>query len=612
MAFLKQLARPKLAGALKQDCGKKRCALFPSSGWPVAGHGPAQLALLWSGRCGDGDENRVVPPTDSGGGAGYGSSGYYRSKTKSDGRRLGVAAFAFAVGTVGGGLYWILNKQNGSSGLLSLTNKNNFGKVFAEENIQPGKIKHGLPTYTQADVAAHNSKESRIWVTFGNGVYDITEYVDMHPGGKKILMASGKSIEPFWSVYSVHKTQDIYEILESHRIGNITDVAVQKTKVDETDPFKNEPQRSPLLIPSSEKPYNAEPPQEMLVDNFVTPSHLFFIRNHLPVPCVNIKEYTLDLQLPSSSASLTFEDLQTKFKKCSVTAVTQCAGNRRSEMVKIKPVKGLNWGIAAISNGKWSGVVLDELLKFHGVDIENVRAKYIVFEGLDKQEDGTPYGASIPLELAKMFKNDIIIAYEMNGAEIPRDHGYPVRAIVPGVVGARQVKWLKKIYFSAEESTSHWQRNDYKGFNSSVDWHNVNFDKSVSISQLPVTSAICEPVEGAEIEEGASEVTLKGYAWSGGGRGIIRVDVSADGGKTWHEARLKPNGQTQYKSYAWTLWEADVPLPSNVKQTTLVCKAVDVSYNVQPDSVEGIWNLRGCLSNAWHRVNVKLAASQVC
>ena len=105
----------------------------------------------------------------------------------------------------------------------------------------------------------------------------------------------------------------------------------------------------------------------------------------------------------------------------------------------------------------------------------------------------------------------------------------------------------------------------------------------------------------------APQVTLKGYAWSGGGRGIIRVDVSADGGKTWHEATLKPNGQTPYHSYAWTLWEADIPLPKGMTQTELVVKAVDISYNVQPDSVAGIWNLRGCLSNAWHRVNVKVS-----
>ncbi|XP_012943234.1 sulfite oxidase [Aplysia californica] len=478
----------------------------------------------------------------------------------------------------------------------------------AESAPQPGVLRKDLPTYSAAEVASHNSRETGIWVTFQNGVYDITEYVLQHPGGKKILMASGKSMEPFWNVYSVHKNDEVYEILESLRIGNIVEVATKKEAGATDDPYRNDPERSPLLIPSSKKPFNAEPPQQMLVDRFLTPNHLFFVRNHLPVPSVEPKDYRLDVSLDSGSKSFTYDDLKSKFDKRSVVAVTQCAGNRRSEMVKVKPVKGLNWGSAAISNAKWSGVCLDDLLLKQGVDIEKVRGKYIVFEGMDKQPDDSPYGASIPLELARMLKRDIIIAYEMNGEPIPRDHGFPIRVIIPGVVGARQVKWLNKIYFSGEESTSHWQRRDYKGFNSSIDWHNVDFDSSVSISQLPVISAICEPEEDAELEEGAEEVTLRGYAWSGGGRGIIRVDVSADGGKTWQEARLKPNGQSPYRSYAWTLWEADVPLPTGARSTTLVVKAVDISYNVQPDSVEGIWNLRGCLSNAWHRVKVNIPA----
>lgn len=86
----------------------------------------------------------------------------------------------------------------------------------------------------------------------------------------------------------------------------------------------------------------------------------------------------------------------------------------------------------------------------------------------------------------------------------------------------------------------------------------------------------------------------------------MRVDVSGDNGKTWINATLTPNGQSKYKSWAWTLWEADVPLPPGASEATLVVKAVDVSYNVQPDSVEGIWNLRGVLSNAWHRVKVTI------
>ena len=478
-------------------------------------------------------------------------------------------------------------------------------KSVCASSITPGAIRKDLPTYSAAQVAEHDTKEKGIWVYYGNGVYDITEFVEMHPGGKKILMAAGKDMSPFWALYAVHNTDEVYEMLESYRIGNITEVP-PKAQSNANDPYRNDPERSPLLIPSSKKPYNAEPPVSMLTDRFLTPNDLFYVRNHLPVPDVKLEDYKLTLcEGSTNEKSLSFDELKGLPKRC-VTCVTQCAGNRRSEMVKVKPVKGLNWGHAAISNAKWSGVCLDDLLKQNGIDIDKVKGKHIVFDGMDTQPDGSVYGASIPLELARNMKKDIIIAYEMNNKPIPRDHGFPVRVICPGIVGARHIKWLNKIYFSNEESTCHWQRSDYKGFNSSVDWDNVNFDNSVSINELPVTSAICEPEEGAVLDEGSEEVFVKGYAWSGGGRAIIRVDISADGGKTWEEARLKPNGQSPYKSFAWTLWEADVKLPKGATKTQLVVKAVDISYNVQPDSVEGIWNLRGCLSNAWHRININI------
>jgi sulfite oxidase len=244
------------------------------------------------------------------------------------------------------------------------------------------------------------------------------------------------------------------------------------------------------------------------------------------------------------------------------------------------------------------------VLRYCGIDLDKVDCEHIQFEGMDAGPDGTTYGASIPIELARDLKNDIIVAYKMNGEDIPKDHGYPLRIIIPGVVGARQVKWLNKIVLSKDESFSHWQRRDYKGFNSSIDWHNVNFDTSQSIQFLPVQSAICEPENGQTLDDN-EEVTVKGYAWSGGGRGIYRVDVSADGGKTWVSADIQPNGQSPYRSWAWTFWEVTVPIPKGHKgKVQLVCKACDSQYNVQPDSVEGIWNLRGCLSNAWHRITV--------
>ncbi|KAK6165305.1 hypothetical protein SNE40_022255 [Patella caerulea] len=500
---------------------------------------------------------------------------------------IGVGAVGALLGM---GLYWKLQQE-----------------VVSAATIEVGEQKKGLPTYTAEDVAKHKTKDTKIWVTYKCGVYDITDYVSQHPGGSKIMMAVGGSIEPYWDLYAVHKNTEILEILETFRIGNI--VPPKKTDIkDKNDPYGNEPKRNPVLIPSSLKPYNAEPPSLLLTEQFLTPKDLFFVRNHLPVPVVDMKSYRLEIGIEGKNKlKLNIDELKKNFPKMYTASVVQCAGNRRSEMTKIKAVKGLNWNNAAISNASWAGATLNDVMNKAGIDLDKCSHKHIVFEGMDKGPEGSPYGASLPIELARQLKNDILIAYEMNGTELPRDHGYPVRVIIPGVVGARQVKWLNNIYLSNEESTCHWQRKDYKGFNASVDWHNVDFEKSEAIQQLPVISSICDPAEGTELESGAEEVTVKGYAWSGGGRAILRVDISADGGKTWMTADLQPTNQSLYKTWAWTLWEATVPLPANHGgKAELTCKAVDVSYNCQPDNVEGIWNLRGVLSNAWHRVNVKI------
>ncbi len=107
---------------------------------------------------------------------------------------------------------------------------------------------------------------------------------------------------------------------------------------------------------------------------------------------------------------------------------------------------------------------------------------------------------------------------------------------------------------------------------------------------------------------GTTEVDAKGYAWSGGGRGVIRVDVSADGGKSWHVAELTQHSQQSLDHmWAWTQWSVTLPVPNNGQPVELICKAIDRSYNNQPESAQGIWNLRGCLNNAWHRISVQIA-----
>lgn len=474
-----------------------------------------------------------------------------------------------------------------------------------------------LPTFTQEEVTRHRSLQDGVWVTYKGGVYDITEFVAMHPGGDKILLAAGGDLEPFWALYAVHKQEHVLEILSEYKVGELSAEDLKKQQdVQTSDPYSSDPKRHPVLRINSLKPFNAEPPPEILSDSFITPSAIFFKRNHLPVPQVDPASYELHVAgLHGGVLSLSLEELKTRFPKHTVTATLQCAGNRRSEMNKVKQVKGLNWGIAAISNATWSGARLRDVLLAAGYRPDVAQwASHVHFEGLDKDATGTAYAASIPLNKAVSEEGDVLLAYEMNGEDLPADHGYPVRVVVPGIVGARNVKWLGKIIVSAEESSSHWQQNDYKGFSPGTDWDNVDFKSAPAIQELPIQSAITTPADGTVVDRSVNELTVKGYAWSGGGREVVRVDVSLDGGKMWQVAQLRNSETGQApepspplgRAWAWKLWEITAPLPPEAQELEIVCKAVDNSYNMQPDTVPPIWNLRGVLSNAWHRVKVKI------
>lgn len=243
--------------------------------------------------------------------------------------------------------------------------------------------------------------------------------------------------------------------------------------------------------------------------------------------------------------------------------------------------------------------------------VESDETSHVQFEGLDTDPTSTPYGASIPLSKACDPRGGVLLAYEMNGKTLNRDHGFPIRVIVPGVVGARNVKWLGKIIVSKEESSSHWQQNDYKSFSPSTDWDTVNFKSAPAIQNMPVTSAICSPnpyEKEVKIVDGCIEV--KGYAWSGGGNKIIRVDITGDRGNTWHVADLEQlkddHDISAGRHFAWSLWTVRIPLDKGQKEIEIWSKAVDSNYNCQPETFKNIWNLRGVVGNAYHRIKVKL------
>jgi len=462
------------------------------------------------------------------------------------------------------------------------------------------------PIYSSEEVAKHQTAETGIWVSYKAGVYDITNFIQNHPGGKdKIMLAAGKAIDPFWRIYQQHTGRgNALELLESMRIGDLSDPPAARSV---SCPYDSDPERHPGLIFHNNKPCNAELPSELMMDSWETPNAVWFIRHHHPVPVVDPEQYRLCVEgVGTKAVTLCLEDLKSRFLKREVVATLQCGGNRRSELDQIEKTSGIPWGFGAMSTAKWGGVYLREVLQHcAGLSHENVEAfdvKHVIFKGMDGME------ASIPIEKALSPWGDVLLAYEMNGEPLPKEHGAPVRVIVPGVVGVRNVKWVGRVQASTEEAQGPWQRGlAYKGFSPMVkELQGIDVEKIPSMHELPVQSAIVSPKPGSTTE--LDDIEVKGFAWSGGGRGIVRVDVSVDEGKTWITADLTEGKDQGYnRAWAWTFWEASVPVPASLhgKEFTVLCRAVDASYSTQPERPEPLWNLRGLNCNCWHRVPLR-------
>ncbi|KAK7854292.1 sulfite oxidase, partial [Quercus suber] len=362
-----------------------------------------------------------------------------------------------------------------------------------------------------------------------------------------------------------------------------------------------------------QEPFNAEPSRSPLISSsYVTPVDLFYKRNHGPVPIVDdIERYQVSIcGLVEKSMELSIADMK-KLPKHIVTATLQCAGNRRTAMSKVKTVKGVGWDVCAIGNAIWGGAKLADVLELVGIpnlaSITPLGGKHVEFISVDrcKEENGGPYKASIPLIQATTSDSEVILAYEMNGEPLNRDHGYPLCVIVPGVIGARSVKWLDSINIIAEECQGFFMQKDYKMFPPKINWENIDWSTRRPQMDFPVQSVICSLEDVTKVKPGKVCDLLH---VSGGGRGIERVDVSFDSGKTWVEAsRYQKTGipyvadDKSSDKWAWVLFKAEVEISEN---TEIVAKAVDIAANVQPENVEFIWNLRGILNTSWHRIHI--------
>lgn len=524
-----------------------------------------------------------------------------------------------------------------------------------------------LPRFRLSDVRKHDGSSPEPWVTLEDKVYDITAWVGAHPGGDVILRAAGGSIEPYWKIFSIHNTPYVREILDQYHIGfiDMADLVDGRPAAEAIeDPFETDPVRDPRLIAHTTKPMNAEPPTDELDAEFKTPNELFYVRHHMWVPVVEEEkadEHVLTIELPDGEERrYTLAELKERFPVHKVTAVLQCSGNRRNDMTRhAGKTNGLQWGVGAISNAEWEGVRLSDVLADAGLkvasatavtrpsggevgdDTPDPKSLHVQFSGLEA------YGSSIPLPKAIDPAGDVLLAFSMNGKPLPRDHGYPLRSVVPGTVAARSVKWLSKIVVSDEESPSQWQRRDYKSFGPN-EGANPDWSRAISIQEMPITSAITgvwvgdcvrnsktawqksshQPANVTDLgavekrvgvthtpKPSSEPIAVQGYAYSGGGRAIARVDVSLDGGKTWDQAELiddcaTPGNCFGNKTWTWKRWRylGKLPTPEATGGekacSTVVVKAVDDAYNAQPETHSSIYNVRGNLGTAWHRVRV--------
>jgi sulfite oxidase len=351
-----------------------------------------------------------------------------------------------------------------------------------------------------------------------------------------------------------------------------------------------------LLVRQAE-PFNAGPPPERLLRNLVTPTDLFFVRCHAAVPRIDPRRYRLTVEgLVGRALALTVDDLRRNFSWVAVEATLQCAGNRRTELRQVAPIPGeLPWGIEAVSNARWAGAPLAEVLAEAGLLPE---ARHAAFTGLDRVErQGSRFGFGGSIPVAKACASEVLLAYEMNGEPLAPAHGFPLRALVPGYFGARSVKWLARVEVRREASENYFQTRAYRlavgadgAGPEAIDWA-----QAVPLGETPVNSIICDPADGADVPAG--RLTVAGWAMAGGGRTIERVDLSGDAGASWTRCEL-----LRSDPWSWCFWGGEVELPPG--RHTLVVRALDSAAQLQPERLESVWNVKGYANNAWHRVTV--------
>ena len=357
-------------------------------------------------------------------------------------------------------------------------------------------------------------------------------------------------------------------------------------------PIVRYPQKRPMIGLTS-RPPQLETPFSVFNENVITPNDAFFVRYHLADLPLDIDPDQFSLEVKGKvekPIKLSLAEIR-KMPAVETVAVNQCSGNSRGFF---EPrVAGGQLGNGAMGNARWKGVPLKLVLDKAGIQ---AGAKQVVFNGMDGPvNDKTPDFAKA-LDLDHARDGEVMLAYSMNGQDLPVLNGFPLRLVVPGYYGTYWVKHLNDITVIDQVFDGFWMKTAYRIPDTECNCiePGTTAKATIPINKFTVRSFITNVADGAKIKAGV-ETPLKGIAFDGGS-GIKDVSVSSDGGKTWAKAKL---GKDLGK-YSFREWQTQVRLEPGPRE--LKVRATSNDGKVQP--MEPLWNPAGYLRNVVETVRV--------
>ena len=341
-----------------------------------------------------------------------------------------------------------------------------------------------------------------------------------------------------------------------------------------------------LLIQQTARPPQLETPFSVFDESVITPNDAFFVRYHLADIPLKIDPDLFRLEVKgkvSKPLSLSLRELRNTFPAIEVVAVNQCSGNSRGF---IEPrVAGGQLGNGAMGNARWRGVPLKAVLERAGVEAGAVQ---VAFAGLDgpASPDTPDFTKALTLDHAR--DGEVMLAYSMNGTDLPWLNGYPLRLIVPGYYGTYWVKHLNEITVLDKELDSFWMKTAYRIPDNEC--------ACVEPGKAPIATIPINVPDGAKVKTG--KLALRGIAFDGGD-GIAEVQVSGNGGQSWVKARLGKN----LGKYSFREWKADVAVAAGEQK--LMVKATNTKGKSQP--MQPLWNPSGYMRNVVETTRVTAA-----